>query len=256
MRFIVIFLLVINAACNSAKNATKTINNSQEQLEANRVSKRMLDEGIDFVAEGTEPSFWKLTINYDDTARFVSADGLALKIAFNQLKKTTSVDKIIFTGTKKEGTIVISIFNKSCSIPTQKEVYTKEVTFLFNTILYKGCGKFLVSDLLNGKWELEKIGNELINKNDYKQIPIFIFNINKINLNGNDGCNNFFGEVEVVGKRIQFYDLIFDKKNCSKKSIIDIINKKIKSQLVDYYFKNGKLYLYLIDDSILVFKKI
>ncbi len=256
MRFIFVFILVINSACNNAKIATKTNNNSQEQLEANSVSKKMLEVGIDFVAEGTEPSFWKLTINYDDTVRFESADGLTLKIAFNQLKKTTSLDKIIFTGTKKEGTIVISIFNKSCNIPTQKEVYTKEVTFLFNTILYKGCGKFLVNDLLNGKWELEKIGNELIDKNYYKQMPIFIFDINKINLNGNDGCNNFSGEIEVIGKRIQFYNLIFDRKNCSKKSIIDIINKKIKSQLVDFYFKNSKLYLYLIDDSILVFKKI
>jgi heat shock protein HslJ len=256
VRSIIIFLLLITAACNSSKNTSKA--NAaivQEQQKINTNSKKLLDTGIDFTAEGSEPSNWRLTINYDDTVRFVSDDGLTLKIASNQLKKTTEVDKITYTATIKAGKIIISILEKNCTIPTHREVFTKEVNFLFNTILYKGCGKFLSNNLLNGKWVLEKIDNLLVDKSQYNSTPFIEFNIDNNFVNGNDGCNSFSGKMEVVGKRIQFNNLIMTQMGCSKKSIEDIISKKITNQLADYYFKEGKLYLYLIDDSILIFKK-
>ena len=63
------------------------------------------------------------------------------------------------------------------------------------------------------------------------------------------------GKIEVQGKRIQFSQLLSTKMACNKKSIEKIIAEQISGNIVSYYFKDSKLYLYLPDDNLLVFKK-
>ncbi len=255
MKHFIIFLLVLNVACNNKSINKTTAAIGKEQLDEHNFAKKLLDAGIDFTAEGSVPSLWRLTINYDDTVRFIADNGLTLKFGFNQLKKTNEADKIIYSGVVNAVTIFITVLNKPCTQVSKSDIFTKEVSFLYNTILYRGCGKNLANQLLEGKWILEKIGNEIVEEKEYIHPVVFNFSINKNSLTGNDGCNNFLGKIELWGKRIQFYEIEFSKKNCNKKNIKDIINKKITTQLVDYYFNNGKLYFYLIDDSVLVFKK-
>ncbi|MEQ1554219.1 MAG: META domain-containing protein, partial [Ferruginibacter sp.] len=155
----------------------------------------------------------------------------------------------------KDGDIKIFITNKECTTPIHKEVFTKEVKFSFNSITYNGCGNYLSNNNLHGKWKLEKLGNININTKDYNVAPFCNIDLNKNSITGNDGCNTFGGKIEVQGDRIKFGLLISTQMACGNKSIDQILAQQINNQLVNYYFKESKLYLYLPNDSILVFIK-
>ena len=243
-------------SCNSTKNIAQQKNENNVPQSSNSVeSKNMLQDGVDFFATGSQPANWQLTINYDDTVRFNADDGLALKFAYNQLKKEFTSDKTVYSVKLKAGNVVINIFEKICTVPTMREVFKKEVTVSLNSISYNGCGKFLSDANLNNKWTLEKIGNTVINSAEYNKIPSIEFNVVEGKIAGNDGCNTIGGKMEVQGKRIQFSQLLSTKMACNKKSIEKIIAEQINGNIVSYYFKDSKLYLYLPDDNLLVFKK-
>ncbi len=254
--FIGIILSVLAIGCSNTKNANTPKNNNNVVPSPTNVqqSKTMLQNGIDFFAEGNQPTNWTLTINYDDTVRFNAEDGLSLKFAYNQLKKEFLPEKTVYTVNLKAGDVVINILEKICTVTTIREVFKKETTISFNNILYKGCGKFLADENLNKKWKLEKIGNNSINPGEYNKVPILEFNLSEDKLSGNDGCNNIGGKIEVQGKRIQFSPLLSTKMGCNKKTIEKIIAEQISGKIVSYYFKDNMLYLYLPDDSLLIFK--
>lgn len=255
--FISFLLGFFAMACNSSKNTGQPKSNNNEILPSSnlQLSKTMLQNGVDFFAQGSQPTNWQLTINYDDTVRFDADDGLSLKFAYNQLKKEFTPEKTMYAVHLKAGNIVINIFEKICTVPTIREVFKKEVTVSFNSITYNGCGKFLADDNLNNKWTLEKVGNTPINITEYNKIPSIEFDIVQGKVGGNDGCNSVGAKIEVQGKRIQFSTFFSTKMACNKKSIQKIIAEQISGRIVSYYFKDNKLCLYLPDDSLLVFKK-
>ncbi len=251
-----ITLTLFLLGCSSTKNTPLIKVFSNINLQKSTELKNLQQSGIDFLAEGNEPSNWRLTINYDDTVRFTADDGLALKFAFNQLKKDINNERRIFTVALKSGNVKIEIYEKICTVSTTTEVFKKEVKVLFNSIVYSGCGKFLADANLNGSWLLEKISSTSIVPNEYNKVPEINVDVIDGSISGNDGCNSFRGKIEVQGKRIQFGQLLGTKMGCPKKNIEKIITAQITGQLVSYYFKDGKLVLYLPDDSLLIFKKV
>lgn len=253
MKILSVLYFMVLIGCSSTKNNSSK--NAPINIPQTSEIKTLQQSGVDFLAEGNQPSNWKLTINYDDTVRFAAEDGLALKFAYNQLKKDINDERQFFTVALKSGNVQIEILAKICTITTIREVFKKEVSVIFNTIKYTGCGKFLADNNLQGKWLLEKIGNSPIVATAYNKIPEMNFDIVNGTVKGNDGCNSFSGKIEVQGKRIQFSALAGTKMGCNKKSIQNIISAQINEQIVSYYFKDEKLYLYLLDDNILVFKK-
>jgi heat shock protein HslJ len=252
--YLIIFF-VCTCGCNNNKAITTNVNQrSTAQILDNRQTSNMINAGVDFFAEGNEPSNWSLQMNYDDTVRFNADDGLTVTFANNQLKKDITRERSVFNGQIQAGKVNITVLQKACIIPTKKEAYKKQVSFTFNNIVYTGCGKYLSNPALDGKWQLEKIDANLINTSDFNKVPFIEFNATKDKVNGNDGCNNFYATIEVQGNRIQFSGMISTQIGCSKKDISSILSTLISDKLVDYYFKENKLYFYLSDDSILVFK--
>ncbi len=248
---VVLFLV----SCSGTKKVPLITTSNNDDVNQATSVKNLLQNGVDFFAQGNQPTNWSLTINYDDTVRFIAEDGLALKFAYNQLKKDVNTERRTFTVSLKSGNVKIQIFEKICTITTIKEVFKKEVNVILNSITYTGCGKFLADNNLEGKWHLEKIGNTTISPNEYDRVPELNFVLLESTVTGNDGCNRVTGTFEIQGKRIQFYQLAGTRMGCNKKSIEKIIADQVNRQLVSYYFKEGKLHLYLPDDSILVFKK-
>ena len=247
-------LLLLNA-CSNTKNIPSKTEAKNKAVQQSPEIINLVQSGVDFFAQGNQPSNWTLTINIDDTVRFFAEDGLALKFAYNQLKKDENEERRIYTVTLKSGNVKIEIYEKICTVTTIREVFKKEVKVVFNSTTYSGCGKFLADNNLEGKWLLEKIGFTAIIPTEYNKVPEIDIDIINGTIAGNDGCNNMRGKIEVQGKRIQFSPLSITKMGCKKKSIEKIINGQVNGQLVSYYFKDGKLYLYLPDDSSLVFKK-
>ncbi len=258
MKKIIFALLLFTCLCachSSQKAETEKLNKAFNESIKNKDEKLMFQNGIDFFAEGSQPNNWNLKMDYDDTVRFNADDGLSLKFAYNQLQKDINAERSILSTKIKSGNISITVLEKDCTIPTKKEVFTKEVTFNFNGNIYKGCGKFLSDVTLNNKWKLEKIGGQIVNQAEYNRVPFFEFDIEKRKLSGNDGCNTIGTNIEVQGSRIKFGQVVSTQIACAKKSIENIIATLISNNIASYYFKDEKLYLYLIDDSLLIFKK-
>lgn len=248
-------LLLLFFACNNmskkiAQNKfSPTTTSEKEQL-------KLLNEKVSLEGEGEIPTKWIIFFSQDDTIRFEANDGLKLTLAFHLLKKTNLNGNQIYAGQIKQGNLKIIFSDQNCSLNSKEEVYNKKVNVLFNDKLYEGCGKFLKNKNLDGKWYLEKINKTLINNSEYKKSPFVEINLTENIIKGNDGCNNFNSEIEVQGNRIQFKQIIYTKKNsCSKKTIEELINKNLNNHLTDYYLKEGKLYFYLEDDSLLIFRK-
>jgi heat shock protein HslJ len=257
MKNILLALLLSNClyACNSSKKSQiKKSIYSFNEFQKNKDAKLMFQTGIDFFAEGNLPTNWNMKMDYDDTVRFSAEDGLSINIAYNELKKDIKVDTNVFSAKIKAGDIIITTLESNCSISSNKYIFNKQVQFNFNNNVYFGCGKFLADNTLNNKWILEKIENNLINAKDYNRLPVFNIDIEKMSLSGNDGCNILQGKIEVQGSRIKFGNITTKEMGCNKKSIRSIISNLINNNVVSYYFKEGKLYLYLINDSLLVFK--
>jgi heat shock protein HslJ len=250
-----LFCMLSMAACNNTKKTVSSAAGQQEQTKENAALSALQQSGTDFLAEGSSPVNWRLEMNYDDTIRFSADDGLSLKVAYNKLKKDTTAAESNFTANISSGNVVIRVTDETCTIPTHREVYNKGVSFTFNGKVYTGCGKFLADQTLDNKWVLDKIGVTAIYPKDYNRIPEMQFDLAKQQVSGNDGCNSIGGKIEVQGNRIKFGTLISTKMTCKKNNIENILSTQVSSKLVNYYFKNGELYLYLPDDNLLVFKK-
>lgn len=240
--------------CSQPKQITRTLPPAQTQSPQSSVS-RDVDQTPDFIAVGNTPVNWHMEMTFSDTVRFAADDGLSLKFGYNQLKKSGVAEKTTYTGSLTSGNVNIAIETGDCTVTTIRKVFRKLVTFTFNGKTYTGCGNFLADESLNNKWQLESIGGSFINPQDYNKIPVFQFDLAKQTVSGNDGCNAFGSDIEVQGSRIQFRNIISTKMACGKSTIEKILTAKISGQLVDYYFKSGKLYFYLPDDSVLVFIK-
>ena len=253
-RYFTVILMISLFGCNNTKNIPSNKSTQQQKVQTKELN-ILQQSGVDFLADGNVPTNWNLSINLDDTVRFSAEDGLALKFAYNQLRKNETDSKKIYTVALKSGNVMIEVTDKICTVTTIRETYKKEVTVKFNNTTYSGCGKFLADLNLNGKWLLEKIGFTPIVVAEYNKIPELNINIAEGTVSGNDGCNGIRGNIEVQGKRIQFSQLAGTKMACNKKSIGKIIAAQMNGQLVSYYFKDGKLHLYLPDDSLLIFKK-
>ena len=252
----VLLLCVGVAACKTpAAPGAKKTENVYQPAQQDIASRTLQQKGVDFVANGTAPVNWQLEINVDDTVSFTADDGLAIKFAYHRLAKDMNAERSIYSAKIPGGDVAIIIVEKECTSPGTKTVYSKQVTFTFNSRAYTGCGRYLADINLEGKWLLEKISYTAIRPEEYNRVPVFQFNLSKQRLTGNDGCNTIGGKIEVQGNRIRFSEMVSTEMACVKKSIERIISLQVSGHLVNYYFKGGKLYLYLPDDSLLVFKR-
>jgi len=152
--------------------------------------------------------------------------------------------------------MLISLFKEGCTDALSGEKFSKKITVEVDGKRYEGCGQYLSDAALNGKWILEKIGSRTIQAADFaKGLPELVFNLEAGSLAGHDGCNRINGSMEVQGNRIKFGPLASTKMACPGNKAENNFTQKISSQTATYYFTAGQLVLYLIDDSIITFKK-
>ena len=254
MKYVSVFIAVfIAVSCNSTKEIT--IKKSGENSSAAEVKLpdsliKKLQKGIDFFADGNTPSSWTLEMDYDNGYYFKTSNGIIMNTpAFKAVISDDTLRK--FIANTSQGEMTIFLYETVCG---NKNAKRSEV--LLNNTLYTGCGNYLYNPAIDGKWILEKIGNTVVNGSDFKKgIPTLQFDISGNKIIGTDGCNNINAEIQMQGSRIQFSTINGSKAACSNNTLQKIFLEKISGQVASYYFKDGRLYLYLIDDSLLIYKK-
>ncbi len=244
------------SACRSTRYAPETVLARQQfDLKLSDSLQTKLNTGIDFTANGTNPAPWQLDMDFDKYFLFSTADGIQMSVYATAAKKTNLQTR--FTLFTKIGDMIITIDSSNCpnsNFLTQTRLV--QVNLAGKT--YTGCGKYLYHPLLNNTWILENVkGIEQIKNMFTKGLPEMKIDIQKGIISGHDGCNNFGGRITIEGNRISFGNLYQTKVYCEKNNVAfeKIIQENVSGKVASYYFKEDKLYLYLLDDSLLVFKK-
>ena len=248
---------VVVAGCNGLSNKKTPLYKIPE------VSKNILTpalqnqfyRGIDFTASGDKIADWQLEMNFDDSIRFQAQNGLSFTIpAVRPVMNSDSSQS--FISSISLGKVVINISNENClKVQSSNSVINRLCTVSIGNITYSGCGQYLYDSELDNKWELQQYKADKISAAIFKNgLPYLKFDILNNKFIGFDGCNNISGAAEVQGKRIKFSSLTSTKKVCAG-NLLQNPYAVLTNQLVGYKILNDLLYLYLIDDSVLIFKK-
>ena len=111
----------------------------------------------------------------------------------------------------------------------------------------------LFIEIKRNKWTLYKYRNKFVD--DLPNIPTLILKLDNVKMIWNDGCSTTKSKIKVEGEKIFFSEISPSKNYCLDNEITTIFKNNINQGVATYYFKNDMLYLYLVDDSLLVFKK-
>ncbi len=250
---IIVLLPFLSGSCKQTKKAAKEPSAAAQQydLKLGDTLQQKFNSGSDFFSSGNEPASWTLDMDFDKNFSFSCSDGISLSTY--AVKGTEKETETIYETATKAGKLEIRIFKENCN--NGKE---KKVTVNIAGKNYTGCGKYLYNNLLNDTWILQKIGSQVLNEKMFtKGLPSMQFDLMAGTMSGHNGCNTMGGSISVEGSRIRFGPLMQTEMYCSDNNPIaeKIIGEKISGQAASYYFQNGKLYLYLADDSILEFTK-
>ena len=254
--YLIAYLLLL-LGCNTTQ---KTIHQSSKSsraltsIDSAAFTKQL--EGVDFIASGSNPVNWKLELDFDKTFIFSSTNNITIKTSpVKSVKNPDGEGETYFAKSPTEN-MIINLTEGKCKIDDNKSSFNKKVEIKISNITYTGCGDFLYDARINDNWTLEFINDEPQFPINYpKGLPNIKFNLTKNKVTGFNGCYNFESDIEVKGNRIQFSP--FQKKNipCDNDKAARLLNESVSNQLVDYYFKEGKLILYLSNDNKLSFKK-
>ena len=241
-------IALLLCACSGTRKQVSTPKiKNESRLEVKDA--RLYDQGIDFIArQSGNDQAWELTISKFDSINFNSISGIQL---FTGSKVEYPSDRsIIYRGFGQGLKPVVTIGDETC----ENGEYKVEVDVAGKK--YYGCGKYLFSNDLNGKWVLGAIGNKAIGSSDYKGgLPYLQFDLRKRQVRGSDGCNKFFGGFATRGSSIRFFDQSITRKRCAGTAFANKFKNQINNKIVDYRIKDGKLIVSLIDDSVLTFNK-
>lgn len=103
---------------------------------------------------------------------------------------------------------------------------------------------------LDGSWELiELLGNSDFEGIYVEQNPFIVLSLEEGKINGNSGCNNFFGKLEISGPEIDIKEMGSTKMFCSdvpEDEFFNALDKvsgyKIKGDLLEF-IADGKTLL-------------
>jgi uncharacterized membrane protein len=250
-------VILLLAGCKSSQPA---MNKQDKPLPAPVLSESLLQKqqnGVDFFAKGSLPASWTLEMDFDKIIRFKSIDGPDQNSSPVSPVEQPGNKTVTYTTNVTSGQMQVSVSKEDCSDLISREKFNKKVIVAVNGKRYEGCGQYLFDAALEGKWVLEKINNRTVTAADFsKGLPEFIFELAKNRVSGHDGCNTVSSTLEVLGAKIKFQPFISTKMACPNIKAENNFLHLISNQTIDYYFKDGRLFFYLPDDSIVVFGKV
>lgn len=243
-------------SCSATKNTGTKKAADETQAALTEVLQQKQAEGIDFYAKGAVPSSWSVEIDFDKIIRFKSLDGADVLSTPVKAVENSSNNSVSYTTRAGNGEMVIQLFKEPCTDNLSGEKFNQKVTVDVNGKHYEGCGQYLSDAALNGNWILEKVGSKEVTAAEFaKGLPEVTFDLSGGSITGHDGCNRITGQMEVQGNQVRFSAIAGTKMACPGNKPANDFVRKLSNAFASYYFKDGRLFLYLIDDSIVVFKK-
>jgi len=106
-------------------------------------------------------------------------------------------------------------------------------------------------------WALKTIGDEDYNSSTTNKHPTLEINTTEMRMNGNDGCNNIFGGIEILtDKELKFAMLAGTRMACPDMEVSNEFNAAL-AETTSYIIKNSTLHLFNAKgDELITFKKV
>ncbi len=251
--YLIYFAALVLHGCSSTNKTFKVDANTNNSFLQDLDQKQK--DGIDFFAKGSSPSSWTLEIEFNKAIRLKSLDGSNI-IASSVKPETFKEQNLIRLTTQTEkGQMIINIFEENCSEADLSGLKNLKVEILLNGKTYTGCGQFLFSKELNGKWVLQQIKGETLQAAQFaKGLPELEWKPLESSLSGHDGCNRLFGEAAIWGSIIKFGAVASTKMYCNANKELNL-SETLNGNMLSYKIVNGQLMIYLPDDSIAIFSK-
>lgn len=217
---------------------------ASEKLMSDSLTKKF-NSGIEFYARGNDPIAWSLTMDLEGEFSFI-APGNNLSLIAKTGKETN--EGIEYLLTDVTGTMMIRMLKATCEDGKSKQIFVT-----VNQKIYKGCGQALYDKNLEGPWQLLKIKNKSQDNAQYKNgIPEIVFQTSNTTLKIFTGCEQTEVTYQISGNKLTIPSVPGGK--CTN-DFIQILNSKFYGYISTYYIKENLLFIYLIDDSIITFKK-
>jgi len=204
--FIGFFLLLFTSSCNSSKTSIIWINSFKTECSAGAGEMQCMSI---FRGDGTDDAVWELF--YTPIEGFIFDPGYFQKIKITQ----EHLDK---RNVPADGSSI-----KYTLVKTLEKKMDKRI-------------------ILNDIWVPNRIyQNPINNKKTFPQMEI---NLSKMQVFGNNGCNNFNGKIKhITSSNIQFGNFASTRKMCLDMSIPDLFDKAMNAS-ASYKIENTVLTFY------------
>jgi len=216
-----LFVILLLASCRSTGNVAKSTPTvaDVETTENLGFEAQKWRNDIDFYAMGNEP-FWSLDINTENEIRFTNMEGDPL--IFTKSDVTWSKSGIYaFTASDEATEFSFRAIQESCPDRMADKTFAFAVTIEVrlkgesNATRFSGCGNFVPDYRLNGKWQLDQLGDEKALETDfYHKIPIFTFDMEALRFGGSSGCNMISAKICMQADKLRFEQLISTLMAC------------------------------------------
>lgn len=198
--------------------------------------------GIDFIANGNEPS-WNLEIDFEKhlILRTIDLDSLGAPITKVILEESTT----ILTVPLENDTLEIRLSPTGCLNDMSGAYSDYAVEISSQELKGRGCGEF-INPLyqLSGRWNLTSIGEEAVKETDFiNGQPVLQFNTFEKKVSGSTGCNRLSGGFKSnEDGSLTFLPLAATRMFCPGKGESKFLSSL---QQVDHYKREGDKLLLL-----------
>ena len=254
--------ILLLAPCSIAGESAILQQDTTDEARPNqRMLMKLWQQGIDFYARGNEP-FWALDIDFDNTMRLETLDGLTLETPPVEGVRAQDADVTRYAADSESGSLVVTLIAGECTDNMSGEKFThrvqveakKKTARDFQT--FEGCGRYVPDYRLNDIWVLTHMDGEAIDASTLpKGLPTLELHIVDSRVVGHGGCNNIMGSFTIEWKTIQFDHIAGTMMACPDMTVETEFLKAISGKRLSYGLENLVLVLSEKDGTELKFKK-
>lgn len=218
--------------------------------------------GIDFYASGNEP-FWSLNMDFSKNFQFKNLDGFEMNVPPVKAVHAMDANVLRYRSVEISGEMVIQIIKEKCQDTMADEEYNYSVSVDIKMKedndykTFNGCGNYIPDYRLHNIWVVKQVNGNLINKEDFKsKIPQLELKPFENKISGNDGCNGFFGEIEVINDIIVFGNIAGTMMACPNMDLSSQITKTIGGNELNYTIIKNQLILKKDGKEVMVLERV
>ncbi len=211
--------------------------------------------GIDFIASGSTPKPWTLSLDFDKAFLFQHSQGTDKARPVEPSPIMDAPGETYFCGAARTP-FDITLMGESCrTAEGQTLPYT--VSINREGLTYSGCGRFITDNRLHDIWALERLDDEPQFALNYPQgLPRLELNLYRQRMYGFNGCHDVESAFELRGNWMRFGQIYPETKPCPTDLIGRILDEWVSRRMAEWALKDGKLVLYLMNDRRLTFRKV